>query len=1035
MKQDLVEKLDNSTKDKSKKPFNDKNIYKEYEIQNKILESKQLLIRNLTNDLELLKKENDDLKSVKKRNNELERINSSLTVKISLEIKKVFAPMIKILKFNLKLFRIILRLIYKKFLPKKAKRFLKIKILNNKKILRLMGIPEISSSYDTKLYMPEINVYENVDLQRTITKTIGIHLHLYYEDLLDEFYDYLKNMPYSFDLYVSVQKSANIRKIKNKLKKIVMLNYIEVKKAENCGRDFGPMFVLFAKKLKKYDYIMHIHSKKSLRTGTEQSEWRRHLLKYLLGSPKIIMETFYLMENRNIGLIYPEAHKSIVGWCYNWLDERDLAIQIMNKLGINFEDNFLEFSAGSMFWSNKKAIEPLLDLNLTWEDFGKEKNQTGGTLEYVFERIPGIIVRNQGYNIAIYNPKNKLFLLNKGNKNLDVYLNRTIESTIDSLRNFDIISFDIFDTLITRKIYNPDDVFYLIEKKIDKIIQINDFCSKRKAAEKNVRLKKKFKGDCSIDEIYNEIMLMENISEKETNALKQIEIQTELELCIPRRDVLEIYNTLLNEGKKIILISDMYLTRNIIEKILKNCGYYNYFDILLSSELGIRKDDGTMWEYFYNKYKNIHAIHIGDNEESDLHKLADSGKVCFNYFIKGKKMFYISNYWVNRKYNLYESVLMGCIINKSLFNSPFALNNYENKPVVNTEFDFGYSILGPLVLIYFIWLINDLMESDKNEVLLFTAREGYYLQKIYNHIIQKLNIEKLNNIEQHYLFISRRAITVANIENGNDIYEILNKHYKGTLRELLYYRLGYFNTSVEDRIIELPRDYEIVKDIVTDNYKEIIENAKYEKENYIKYIEKNIENINNKKLNIIDIGFSGTAQYHLSSLIKQKITGKYFAISNIRKPLELGFEINSCYNENLLDKAEINNNPLLKFNLFLEAFFTAPYGQLKYIDKDIMPIYSADNNISKLEQLEKVYKGIIEFIDDVYQILKDDILNIKIDKKILLNNYKIFSRESLSINGNFKKLFDVDDSYCSNGTINAIELYNNELLKQLELFK
>ena len=98
-----------------------------------------------------------------------------------------------------------------------------------------------------------------------------------YDDLAQEFYNYLSNIPYKFDLYISIRKDASKNKIKKLFSKILNLDYLEVEKAENCGRDFGPMFVLFAEKLKKYDYIMHIHSKKSLRTGSEQSEWRQYL--------------------------------------------------------------------------------------------------------------------------------------------------------------------------------------------------------------------------------------------------------------------------------------------------------------------------------------------------------------------------------------------------------------------------------------------------------------------------------------------------------------------------------------------------------------------------------------------------------------------------------------------------------------------------------------------------------------------------------------------------------------------------------------
>lgn len=43
---------------------------------------------------------------------------------------------------------------------------------------------------------------------------IGVHLHLYYEDLLDEFCGYLNNIPEAFDLYVSCKRVLTWRQLK-----------------------------------------------------------------------------------------------------------------------------------------------------------------------------------------------------------------------------------------------------------------------------------------------------------------------------------------------------------------------------------------------------------------------------------------------------------------------------------------------------------------------------------------------------------------------------------------------------------------------------------------------------------------------------------------------------------------------------------------------------------------------------------------------------------------------------------------------------
>ena len=43
--------------------------------------------------------------------------------------------------------------------------------------------------------------------------------------------------------------------------------------------------------------------------------------------------------------------------------------------------------------------------------------------------------------------------------------------------DFDIVSFDIFDTIIIRPFYTPTDLFYLIENKIQKKVIFNRYLS------------------------------------------------------------------------------------------------------------------------------------------------------------------------------------------------------------------------------------------------------------------------------------------------------------------------------------------------------------------------------------------------------------------------------------------------------------------------------------------------------------------------------------------------------------------------------
>ena len=80
------------------------------------------------------------------------------------------------------------------------------------------------------------------------------------------------------------------------------------------------------------------------------------------------------------------------------------------------------------------------------------------------------------------------------------------------IKKHDIISFDVFDTLIKRNCNSPRDIFYIVEKQYNKLFdeKINDFYQKRVNAESKARLKHFDVEDITIDEIYSCIDLEEN---------------------------------------------------------------------------------------------------------------------------------------------------------------------------------------------------------------------------------------------------------------------------------------------------------------------------------------------------------------------------------------------------------------------------------------------------------------------------------------------------------------------------------------------
>lgn len=1023
-----------------------------------IVNSKRLLVSNLKNNLAKKQKENYFLiEKVSEfnqilivKNNLLKNIYESNIFKflkfcrknpnpfssfqiLENKICQPFLQMIgKCVKISLNIIRTILKTLYKFYPVKEHKRLLRNKIYSSSRLPVLLGTKRFSDYINLSTYV----ILEDSDSKLEISplthlnKTIAVHLHLFYEELLDEFYDYLSNIPYTFDLYVSVNNKANINGIKSKFKKIINTSKIFVEISENKGRDYGPMFVLFGDRLKNYDYIYHIHSKKSLRTGQDNSEWRHHLLNAILGSKEQVMNCFQLMENYNVSQVFADTYKDIPLWANTWLGELPLARNLYKDSGAKISDSYLNFSAGSMFIVKTESIEFLMNRKWCWDDFEEENGQDRGTIAYAFERGITNLLTGFGHDFSVFDVKTNTFRINRTNKNIDEYSLMTRDSTLEYLSEFDIISFDIFDTLITRNVYSPDDAFRLIEEKVGKLglLKKSSFFRLRKKSEENIRKKKKFLNDCSIEEIYLEFEKLSKLKKSEVKQIKELEINTEIDLAIPRRDMQFVFNSLLQMNKIIILVSDMYLTEKYIRDILTKCGYENFYDLLVSSEIGLRKDNGTMYEYLYKKYASDSIIHVGDNESSDIHNLVRMGKPSY-YVAQGRKLFEISNYNLDFKtpLSLDDSLIWGTIINNNLFNSPFALNKKDEKSLIKDLYSFGYSILGPIFLYFFIWLLKNVKE---NEALLFISREGYYLQKIFNLIVNRIENTKLDKIKNIYFLGSRRALTVANIQNLSDIEEIMKKNYDiGTLYELFYYRLGVEISPEQDKVISLPEEFNLVMNLAEEYFPQIKNNALKERENYIKYINSVLPP--EKTLSIVDLGYSGTAQFELSKLINKKIGGYYFCVSKNKKPLSIGLPMDSCFNNSIYGK-NLESNILYKYSLLIESFLTAPEGQLiRFIENKksntVIPEFITNlTNVDKeMNNHKLIYSGISDFINNIIDLKGKDFLEMKLSKNYILKNFENFIDEAEKWDDIFEEITKVEDLYCGESKRNAKDICIN----------
>ena len=207
-----------------------------------------------------------------------------------------------------------------------------------------------------------------------------------------------------------------------------------------------------------------------------------------------------------------------------------------------------------------------------------------------------------------------------------------IDKIPDALINkAQVISFDVFDTLVLRSVGSPVDVFDIVEssynqKGIGKTVTA--FKAERIKAETRARSKSAGK-EITLGDIYLE--LSEVYDSATAEALRNIETESELSVCKANPEMLAFYQKMMSLGKRIIIVSDMYLPSEVIGTVLTNCGFDGYEKLYVSSEYGVMKRYGELFEVVKQDYKDVNLLHIGDHPIADYSVVKRMGMNAFLY--------------------------------------------------------------------------------------------------------------------------------------------------------------------------------------------------------------------------------------------------------------------------------------------------------------------------------------------------------------------------------------------------------------------
>lgn len=190
------------------------------------------------------------------------------------------------------------------------------------------------------------------------------------------------------------------------------------------------------------------------------------------------------------------------------------------------------------------------------------------------------------------------------------------------LVQFDVISFDVFDTLLNRTCGRPQAVFELMEQKSGR----KGFARARIAAERKANRRARRRGDeTSLDEIYSLIPKFADLKERE--------IVAETDCLRGNPEMLAVWRKAGELGKKRVIVSDMYLSQQFIEERLRENGIDGWDGFFLSRERKAKKSTGELFKLMLNEMGVVPScvLHIGDNPYSDVSQANKVGIVAYQY--------------------------------------------------------------------------------------------------------------------------------------------------------------------------------------------------------------------------------------------------------------------------------------------------------------------------------------------------------------------------------------------------------------------
>lgn len=568
-------------------------------------------------------------------------------------------------------------------------------------------------------------------------------------------------------------------------------------------------------------------------------------------------------------------------------------------------------------------------------------------------------------------PQEKIYEEKRLLKNMTEAKEYSAKEYIDKLASYDVISFDIFDTLILRGFSQPQDLFYYVGSKLP----ILDFARIRMEMEGRARQEfheREGSYEIGLCDIWH--MLEREVGLDAENGM-MLEKEAELKFCFANPFMKQVYDEMLKAGKKIVITSDMYLDSIFLRELLEKCGYKGFEKIFVSFEYKKNKYEGTLydvvkeWIYESDDKKNVKIAHVGDNLKSDVEMAKKSGIDSFYY----------PN--VNRDCSVYRSMDMSPIVGgayRGVVDNMLYCGCFKTTP----EYEYGY-VYGGLFVYGYCHFINEYCKSNGIDRVLFLSRDGDILKKAYDLLFP--------DEDTVYAYWSRKAATkLMSDDNKYDYFRrfLFHKVNQSIPLKAVFESMGLlelyepFISSFKEKIngdeCLTGSNVNSLKNFLQSNWEKVQKIYSLEHKGAKLYYDSLLCGC--KRAAAVDIGWAGSGAVSLNYLCKNvwhicDIVGiiagtntvynaePFASEAFLQNGILVSYMYSQSHNRDLLKK----HNPNKDYNVFWELLLSSATPQfdgfgyddaaqtyeLKFGKKDYNPA-----------GIEMIQKGILDFIKD-----------------------------------------------------------------------